>query len=130
MSYTMEIVDRGGYLHCKVLGQQTSANVSAYLHEIYLACIERQVPVVLIEENLEGPGLSMMDIFEVVVKGSKETWPHVQRIAYVDVNPAHPFKDNQFAENVAVNRGVNGKVFRTVAEAEQWIRMAEPPAAP
>ena len=129
MTYSMEMIERDGFLHAKVKGEKTIANVGAYLHQIYLACLESGIPVVLIEENMDGR-MSVMDIFEVVVEGSKETWPHVRKVAYVDVNPDHPFEDIQFGENVAVNRGVNGKVFRTVAEAEAWIRTTETPAAP
>ena len=44
------------------------------------------------------------------------------RIAYVDVNPEHPTAHMQFAETVAVNRGMNIRMFATVAEAEEWVR--------
>jgi hypothetical protein len=76
---------------------------------------------VLIEENLRGPGLGTMDIFNVVKEGSERAAPLMLRIAYVDVNPEHDRKALEFGENVAVNRGMNVKVFSSVAEAEHWL---------
>jgi hypothetical protein len=76
---------------------------------------------VLIEKNLFGPALGMMQIFDVVTEGSQRTWPVVSRIAYVDPNPEHSDDLVRFAENVAITRGVNVRVFRTVRDAEQWM---------
>jgi hypothetical protein len=42
-------------------------------------------------------------------------------MAYVDINPEHNAKAMQFAEDVAVNRGVSVKVFLTIPAAEQWM---------
>ena len=84
-------------------------------------CLEQNCFNVLVEENLQGPGLRTFDIFEVVKEASKNVHPQVFRIAYVDVNPEHNQVDLRFAENVAVNRGVNVRLFSTVAEAESWL---------
>ena len=40
----------------------------------------------------------------------------------MDVNPEHAKGRMLFAEAVAVRRGVNVRVFSTVADAEQWLR--------
>jgi hypothetical protein len=48
----------------------------------------------------------------------------VRRIAYVDVNNEHSQSDMHFAETLAVNLGVNIKIFPTVSEAEEWLRDA------
>jgi hypothetical protein len=42
----------------------------------------------------------------------------------VDVNNEHSQSDMHFAETVAVNLGVNIKIFPTVSEAEEWLRDA------
>ncbi len=46
----------------------------------------------------------------------------MRAIAFVDTNPEHTFVPMQFAETVAVNRGVNVKVFHDVPAAMDWIR--------
>jgi hypothetical protein len=43
------------------------------------------------------------------------------KIAFVDVNPNHDQGLMKFAETVAVNRGVQVRVFRNVPAAEQWL---------
>lgn len=42
-------------------------------------------------------------------------------MAFVDGNPRHDAANMQFAENVAVNRGVNVRVFPDVAAAREWL---------
>jgi hypothetical protein len=49
----------------------------------------------------------------------------VSKIAYVDINPEHNANDMEFAEDVAVNRGVFVRVFSTIHEAEQWLMRGE-----
>jgi hypothetical protein len=39
----------------------------------------------------------------------------------VDINPAHNKNEMAFAENVAVNRGVNVQIFTTIHAAERRL---------
>jgi len=125
-AYQLTIEDKGSYLHFRVSGPNTAESVRGYLGDVYFACAQRERAAILIEEDLEGPGLGLVDIFEIVTEGSERTWPHVRRLAYVDVNPAHSRPDMQFAETVAVNRGINMRLFGSVAEAEQWLLSVAP----
>jgi hypothetical protein len=47
--------------------------------------------------------------------------PVVQDIAYVDTNSEHERSRMQFAEDVAINRGINIKICSTVSEAEHFL---------
>jgi hypothetical protein len=127
MEYRFQAIRKSGYLHVVVTGDNTPETVLRYLREIYEACSKFNCPSVLVEENLQGPGLPLGEIFGVVEEGSRTVWPVVQRVAYVDVNRRHDLKDMKFAETVAVNRSVNIRVFADVASAESWLR---PPAKP
>jgi hypothetical protein len=124
MAYQLTVEQKAGYLHIKVSGENSPETVRRYLEEVFLACLQRNCPIVLIEEDLRGPGLSVLDIHQIASDGSKRTWPTVRRIAYVDTNTEHSQVDMHFAETVAVNLGVNIKVFPTVKEAEEWLRDA------
>ena len=117
----IEITDRNDYLHVTVSGRNTAANVRNYLSAIHAACLQRKCTIVLIEENLRGPGLGIGAIHDIVRQASKNTRPVVTRIAYVDVNKEHPPGPMGFAETVAVNRGVNVRVFSDAHDARQWI---------
>ncbi len=119
MSYTLSIHRKPTYLHAIVTGQNTRADVEGYLEEIRRECITRNCFRVLIEERLEGPRLGTMDVFEIVSEGSSRAGGAYRAIAYVDVYAEGNLME--FAENVAVNRGVPVVVFSTVADAEKWL---------
>jgi hypothetical protein len=121
VSYDLKIVPNEDYLHVTVHGINSPETVLGYLSEVRDACVRHASKKVLIEENLQGPGLGVVGIFEVVTKASTNVWPAILRIAYVDVNPEHDPKTMKFAETVASNRGVNVRVFSGVEHAEQWL---------
>jgi hypothetical protein len=109
-----------GYLHIRVRGDNVPPVITRYLREAYEVCRESQCPNVLIEEFLEGPTLSVTEVFFLVSK-NLNVFPVVQRVAFVDANPAHDPARMDFAETVAVNRGLQMRHFSTVAEAVAWI---------
>lgn len=121
MSYAMDVAEKPGYLHIKVTGQNNAENVRGYIAAVHAECSRRDCPFVLIEEDLQGPSLSTMEIFSIVSEGSKNVWPQVRLIAFVDINPEHLPGQMKFAETVAINRGVNIRMFRTLPEAEAWL---------
>ena len=124
MEYVFKLERIADYLHAKVSGNNDPATVSRYLKDVYDACLRERCPRVLVEETLEGPGLSVAEVFGVVAKASEQVWPVVQQIAYVDTNPLHDFTKMQFAEVVASNRGVNVRIFSSVRNAKQWLSSA------
>src|SRR5262245_3027318 len=121
MSYQLSITEEPTYLHARVTGKNSPEAVRAYLSEIYATCVERKVSTVLIEENLEGPGLELFDIYQLINEASARTLPHLRWIAYVDVNAAHRPGNTRFGETVAVNRGVNIRCFFDLAAAKSWL---------
>jgi hypothetical protein len=121
MPYSFAVTRKSNYLHITVRGENTRQNVSRYLQEIVQACIQYGCSRVLVEEDLAGPSLAISDVFFIASEGSRNASPTVNCIAYVDVNPEHDPFTLEFAENVAVNRGVNMKRFATVGDAEDWI---------
>jgi len=121
MSYTFEARNEGSYLHVTVTGKNSAANVAKYLAEVREKCVEHRCPYVLIEENLDGPSLGIVTIYNIVREASQRVGSEVQRIACVDVNPEHRAENMQFAETAAVNRGVNVRMFATVREAADWL---------
>ena len=132
MDYSFKISPQEGYLHIRISGDNGPDAVSRYLREIYEACLKSACPNVLVEENLQGPGIGMTEIFGIVSEASRQVWPVVQRVAFVDVNPAHDPKTMRFAETVAVNRSIRICVFPDVPAAEAWLaeQLKAPPASP
>ena len=122
MSYSLTADIRPGYLHVKIAGENTRENVLRYLLEVNERCVQQKSHAVLIEENLRGPSLNIAEVFAIVAERSRTVSLQLRWIAYVDVNPEHSKGRMLFAETVAVRRGINVRVFSTIADAEQWLR--------
>ena len=122
MAHTLKVRNQGTYLPLIAEGDTTVEDVAGYLSEGLKKCIELRCPNMLIEENLKGPSLGIFAVYEIVTKICWQAASAVRQVAYVDISPEHKKEVNQFAETTAVNRGVNVKLFDTVAEAENWLR--------
>jgi hypothetical protein len=121
MSYILNFERRSSYLYITVTGENSYDNVLQYLSEVRDLCEQYKCTDVLIVENLGGPSLDTFSIFDIISKVSEQTIRVVKNIAYVDINPAHNVDEMAFAENVAVNRGVNVQIFSDIYRAEQWL---------
>jgi hypothetical protein len=119
MNYKLTITQKHGFLHAIVTGQNTKETVLRFLQEVLHECIARDCLRVLIEERLEGPRLGELDVFDIASRASAHATGKLKAIAYVDINAGIDLM--QFAEDVAVNRGLRVAVFPTVAAAEAWI---------
>jgi len=119
MSYVLTIIQEPAYLHAIVAGLNTKENVEGYLDELLRECVARDCSRLLIEERLDGPRLGIADVFQITSERGNPARGHFQKIAYVDVNASGDLM--QFAETVAVNRGLPVKVFSTVGDAGEWL---------
>jgi hypothetical protein len=117
--YKLTFQDRIGYLYAFVEGENDNAEVSAqYWREILAKCNEYDTRKLLVEEDLPG-GPSETEVYHLASALSK-LGSYWLKIAFVDRHlDQHDL--NQFAELVAVNRGVNGKIFTNTDEAEKWL---------
>ncbi len=123
INYQLTSSPKKGYVHFQVGGDNTVQNVVAYLNEINKFCAANKISTVLIEENLRGPGLNMFDVFKVVKDILTRPQHQLNRIVYVDVNPAHDPAMMTFAKDLAFNRGLRVHICRTVKEAEDWLTL-------
>ncbi|HUR38095.1 MAG TPA: hypothetical protein VM222_01325 [Planctomycetota bacterium] len=121
-TYSFTAHKKDGYLHIVVRGTNDAATIRRYIQDGLAAAIDHSCPNLLIEEDLEGPRLSMGDIFQIVSEACRSAGTNVQRVAFVDVNPTHSLANMKFAETVALNRGMGMNVFPNVPEAESWLR--------
>ena len=119
MDYKLTFEQKSAYLYAKVTGLNTRENGAAYLHEILIECQSRRCFRVLIEDRLEGQGLSFMDVFVIVSHGAIEALGIIEACAYVYTNAENRLM--KFAETVAINRMLHARVFTSVIEAEKWL---------
>ena len=119
MPYSLTLDEQPSYLHATATGEHTLQNAKRFMEEAYAACIERGHSALLLEMGLAGPSLDAGSIFSVVAQRTADALK-LKKIAYVDATPRDPER-MKFAETVAINRGVNVRLFRDLEEAKRWI---------
>jgi len=119
MSYHLVIEEHPKYLHAAASGKNSAENVLRFLRESYEACMKHKASAVLLEMQFEGPALDTGSIYSVIAQRS-ETGKQMRKIAYV-ARPDREIAKAKFAETVAINRGVNVRLFADVAAARKWL---------
>ncbi|MFA5834310.1 MAG: hypothetical protein WDA22_12615 [Bacteroidota bacterium] len=108
-------------MSCKIQGKNKVEHVIHYLNDVHCAMEEHHCGKVLIEENLSGPGLNLLNIYHVIRTAKKTVFSLPHAIAYVDSNPAHDHNNMKFAETVARNRHINMRLFINIKDASEWL---------
>jgi hypothetical protein len=118
-SYNISFEYRPEYLYVYVSGEHDSYEISmSFWKEIADECSKNQVKKVLIEEDIPEM-VSMGEMYKVASEISQLGFFGI-RIAFVD-RYIEQQDLNQFGEIVANNRGIHGKIFNDVTEAEKWL---------
>jgi hypothetical protein len=116
-SYKVTLTQKLGYVHAVATGENSVENMKAYLEDLVRECAARGDRRVLVEERFVGPRLGMVDIFDLASAISESARGLFEAIAYVDND-----LNAKFGENVAVNRGLRVRVFRTIDDAASWLK--------
>jgi hypothetical protein len=119
MAYQLTLVEHPTYLHGRVTGERTGANALRFLTEMHEESVKRGITSVLIEIAFTGPSLDTGTIFSVISERSP-FGAKLRKIAYVDTTDPDPRKV-EFAETVALNRGVNARLFGSLEAARRWV---------
>jgi len=120
-SYRISIEQRQRYLYVTVTGDNTAETIARYIADVRGACIRLRMSKVMVVGNLQGPGVSMLDLYKVVSTGSDESAGVNLQAAYVELNPLRSDDNMRMAENVARTRGIPVRTFRDVETAEAWL---------
>lgn len=118
MTWEIEFEEREGYLFVRVAGENSRDNVLAYTGAMLRYCEEHGHSLVLIHECLDGPRLSIVELFGLMEEGSRRALGKFRAIAFVDERMGDTA---QFAEDVAVNRGMPIGMFDNLDSAEAWL---------
>lgn len=117
--YKLSFADRPGYLYAYVEGDHDSYDISrAFWLEIAGESARRGATKILIDENIEE-GASVAEVFRLATEIPLMGFG-AARIAFVD-RYLDQTDINEFGELVAVNRGLNGKLFNDERAAEVWL---------
>ena len=118
MAYQIHYEERPTYLYVRVDGENSRDAVATYMQEIQSTCEQQGITRVLIHECLTGPRLQAMDVFSIASEGSLQALGVFEAVAYVDEAMGDTM---EFAETVAVNRGMPVSMFKSLSDAERWI---------
>lgn len=129
MAYTLTLESRPGYLHAHVTGSNDMQTVLDYTQEIHTACVQRNASAVLIEENLSGPCIPLSAVLQIIEQRVPQARKLLKRIALIDLNPEHDASRMEYAGDVAFQRGVNLRLFASVAAAARWLQEQPGPGA-
>lgn len=117
--YRLTFEERPGYLYALVEGEEDSYEISrAFWHEVAAKARSLQARRILIEEQIEM-AVSFADVFKLASEIPDMGFGPA-RIAFVD-RYLEQNEINEFGELVAVNRGANGRIFREVDTAVEWL---------
>lgn len=117
--FTLILEERPNYLYAYVSGEHDSYEISKqYWRELSDECARIGASKVLIEEDLRD-NATMADAFRLTTELHQMGFGGV-KIAFVD-RWSEQNELNAFGGLVAVNRGVNMKICKDVAEAERWL---------
>jgi len=117
-SYRLAWETREGVLHASITGEQDSFDVTmGAVLEIAKVCRERKAEKLLVEHDVPG-ALTSTEVY-TIAKELPDLFRGVQ-VAFV-VHRATVPVNPEFLQLVARNRGANGRLFETVAEAERWL---------
>jgi hypothetical protein len=118
-AYRLTIQQHATFLHAKGEGPRTPENALRYFREVHAACMAAGILDVIVEMAFDGPPFDPATIFAVISDRAPDG-AKLRRIAYVESSreqaPRAPF-----AETIAVNRGVNVRLFPDVPSAARWL---------
>ena len=119
--YKLEIEPRGDYLYAYYEAEKDSVELSNELWgKISSQMTSSNLSKLLVVENIKiNPG-SVLEVYNIVNAVIKLDF-RGKTIAFVDLIEEH-YSSNKFGETLAVNLGVNGKLFKTIEEAEEWLK--------
>ena len=118
MSDGLEMVRREGYLHLTISGDFTPTAAKHAVDALADRCSKEQCYKVLFDcrsvlGEMPGP-----DRYELAQYGARVLGPKIKSAMLAREDQISP---DRFFENVAVNRGLNLKVFSDINEAVGWL---------
>jgi hypothetical protein len=116
---TIRFEDREGYLYAFFSGRRDNlADAIKFWRRAVDECHKRAYTRLLVEQDFPVP-LSTADTYYLASAISKMPVPRL-KIAFVDRDLAQN-DINMFAGTVAANRGVVGRIFTNVSDAETYL---------
>lgn len=116
--YQLSWTLKDGYLHFVVTGENSPDAFSSYTDDVVNYAKKMECRYALIEDRLTGPRMSAMELYATVPDSSRKAAPYFEAIALIDTALDQSL---EFAETIAVNRGLQVAIFNDFDEARAWL---------
>lgn len=124
MPFRFSMQVKGDYLRSEVSGERVPGEMVPEMLKLWKLvadeCRARGVSRVLAVNELTGP-TSQLEVFQISKQLPVVLAGAVHKVAFVIRGGAEALEVSLFAENVAVNRGLNGRVFADEDTALAWL---------
>ena len=109
------------YLHAVGTGERTRDTVTEFFRQAVAACKAGRHAGLLFESRLTGRSVDDSTLLFEAVSAAIPDLVMLRKLAYVP-GPGQNPRSAAFAETVAINRGVDARVFENVEAAAEWLR--------
>ncbi len=124
MGFHLTIERADGYLRFEVAGERVPGELTEQMLGVWMrvaeACRESGVERVIGINRLTGP-VPTLEVFQIGQQVPRILGPTVRKLAFVVLGGEDAVRANLFFENVAVNRGLSGRVFDDESQALEWL---------
>lgn len=121
MSYELSFNEEPDFLSVNVTGTRTHKAAVALAWDVLSACKERTASKVLVDLQQMTGQLDRVDAYDLAAV----EFPKIQKTGVLTKMAVVDLEDSmerlKFFETVAVNRGVNMKIFSSVEKAAAWL---------
>lgn len=123
ITYDVRFEERTDYLYVFIHGEEDDLDEDIRVWtNIAKQCKNRGFQKLIVEDDL-GTELSITEMYSFVTELPKLGFTEI-RFAYVDQNLDYQ-ACNEFGETVGQNRGITGKIFTNINDAEKWLLSTE-----
>jgi len=120
-NYKLEISQQEDYLYAYYEAEKDTVALSNKVWKgISKKMKELKLTKLLVVENIKMNPSTVLEMYQIVQATFKLGFVG-KSIAFVDLVEDH-FEHNKFGETLAVNLGVNAKIFKTVDQAKKWLK--------
>jgi hypothetical protein len=110
-----------GYLHAIGTGERTPGNITKFFEQAVAMCKQGRHAGLLFESRLTGRSVDDATLVFDAISAAIPDLAALRKLAYVP-GPGQDPRSSSFAETVAINRGVDARVFETAEAAAEWVR--------
>jgi len=130
MSYELTYKHESDYLHVQATGISNVENQIAMAHDYFAECDKHGYGKLLLDVRgmTEGSDIGTVGSYNLIKRDIRAlAISSPLKVSVVDLEELN--EGSRFVENVAVNQGLNLRIFTDVDKAIEWLDVSKSPAS-